>query len=215
MHRLAAITLTGLLLAGCSDQPDTVAPEAADLEAASELELAASLTSEVAQATRSDGGPENLVRRLIQGVRENGDDLAHRMLRQSAVLRDSARAALEAGNEEEARRLGRQSYGLLLGAIVRTFPNSPARVGHIVDDILAHMRARLGDREAPRIRKVLRHAAELRTRANEALDAGRRNAALGTNLTALRLLQRLVHHVTNGTDDAEDSAQEAFGDLSG
>ena len=26
MHRLAAITLTGLLLAGCSDQPDTVLP---------------------------------------------------------------------------------------------------------------------------------------------------------------------------------------------
>ena len=83
MRRLAAITLTGLLLAGCSDQPDTVAPEAADLGAASELELAASLTSEVAQATRSDGGPENLVRRLIQGVRENGDDLAYRMLPRS------------------------------------------------------------------------------------------------------------------------------------
>ncbi|MFQ5703330.1 MAG: hypothetical protein ACE5HT_04835 [Gemmatimonadales bacterium] len=212
MHKIAAITLTGLVLAACGDQPRTTLPNEPD--AVTELELAANLASEVMRATEADGGPESLVRHLIQGVRAKGDDQAHRMLRIAATLRDSARVALEAGDRQAARRFEHMSYGMVLGAIVRTFPNSPARVGNIVDNVLGHMRQKLGDREAPRIRKILRHVAGLRGRANEALDAGRNNVALGTNLTALRILQRLVHHVKDGLDDAEDDAQATFGNLS-
>ncbi len=42
-----------------------------------------------------------------------------------------------------------------------------------------------------------------------------RFVALGLDLTALNVLHRLVHHVRDGTDGAEDAAREAFGGMDG
>lgn len=203
--RLMAAAVACLAVAGCSD----TGPLAVDDEELLAAELVA-LVEETGEAR--DGGPGALLQRMVRAVRENGDADARRMLRQARVLRDLARIARQAGDEEAARAYATRSYHTLLGAIVLTYPNAPARVGGMVDGMLSRMRERLGDREAPRIRRVLRYAWALRERA----DAAERPAvALGLNLTAFDVLHRLVEYLRNGPEGAEAAAQEALGGLAG
>ena len=197
--KLLAVVFAGLMVAGCSDTE----PLALDFEEA----LAAELVSAVDQEQ-----PGGIVRRMVQGVREHGGAEAQRMLRRARTFLDSARIARESGDHEAARNYSTRSYHMLLGAIVLTYPHAPGRIGAMVDAMQRLMRERLGDREAPRIRRVLRHVADLRARA----DATRRPAvALSLNLTALHVLHRLVEYVRNGTDGAEAAARETFGTTAG
>jgi uncharacterized membrane protein len=61
-----------------------------------------------------------------------------------------------------------------------------------VDNVVERIEARLGDREAPRIRRILAHVTELRAEA-EAVDDPVTQLAI--NLRCVQILHRLVHHI--------------------
>lgn len=208
LRSIASIALTGLILAAC-DQSSTLAP--ADEEA-----LALSLAAEAQQTLDADQvSLQRLVQRLIRAVRERGDETAQAMLDEARQLHLAARAAREEGDLETARRLAHQAYALVLEAIVLTFPEAPARVGAAVDKVSDRIESRLGDRDAPRIRRVLARVAELRELADRALDEERPVEALAINLRAARFLVRLVHHLRHGMHDGEPAMAVLDVDLGG
>ncbi len=190
------IALAGFVLAGC-DQSGPLAP-------AEEEGLALSLAAEADHTfDREEVGLAHLVQRLVRAVEEHGDATAVALLEDARALRVEARTARDEGDLDRARALARESYDKLLQAIVHTFPDAPARVGQVVDRVRARIEQRLGDRDAPRIRGVLAHVAELRELADAALDEGRSAEALALNLRAVRVLVRLVYHLRHGLDEGE------------
>lgn len=196
IRTLACVALAGLTMAAC-DSSQTLTP--ADEEA-----LALSLAAEAQQTfDAAEVGLEQLVGRLLRAVRQQGDETALAMLAEARALRHAARAAREEGDLETAKALARESHELLLGAIVLTLPEAPARVGAAVDRVRTRITQRVGDREAPRIRRVLNRVAELRDAADAALAAGDPVTALDRNLRAARMLVRLMHHLRQGLDEGE------------
>jgi HEPN domain-containing protein len=210
MHRLLipAVAMAALTVAACSsDQQDSVGPDVTELELAT---ASAADAEAVSAATGTD--TERWFHRLFQRLRETDDPEAQACLREARELRMQAHEAYEAGDLEEARRLAREAFRKMLCAVVEVFPNAPQRTGEAVDQVVARIYERVGDREAPRIRRVLAHVEELRTNANAALEAGDSVTALEFNLRAMHLLRRLVdymHHVRHRDD--HDRATDELG----
>ena len=197
---LGFAALGALALTSC-DTSQQLGPEPSQEE---EAALAADLARESGESIDSHrDGAEPLVVRLIHGILASENERAIAMLHQARAKRAAAR---DEEDPEVRRQLRHEAHGLLLGAILQVYPNAPDRIGAVVDQALRRIHARLGDREAPRIRRVLGRVRHLRERA-ESTD--RRMARLHFNLTAAHMLHRLVHHVRHGTDDAEAASQGA------
>jgi len=95
---------------------------------------------------------------------------------------------------DAARRYFVAAHETLFDAVVIVLPNAYERTGAVVDTILARITERLGDRDAPRIRRVLGVIAQVRSDA-QAAAATDEGHALALNLRALAMLQRLRDHL--------------------
>jgi len=192
---IVGFAVVALGLGACSE-------DAADpTSTGSEIELANAAAAEaevVAAATHTDAA--RWFSDLLDRLRETDDPEAQACLAEARELRVQAHDAFEAGNLEEARLLLRESFRKMLCAVIEVFPNAPERTGNAVDQIVTRIYERLGDREAPRIRRVLAHAEQLRADAEAALTAGDPITALELNLRAMHLLRRLVDYMQHARD---------------
>ena len=188
--KLAALGLV-VLVAGACDS-GTLGP----LE---EEALALSLSGDGIEVMEGrQARPANWVQRLIGGIQEQGSEEAKALLEQARTLRGEARDARTAGDETLFLSLMEESKQSLFEAIVLTFPEAPERTGNAVDEAIARITEKLGDRDAPRIQEVLAEAIELRVLADAALAAGDSVTALDLNFQASRLLTRMVHFIRDG-----------------
>ena len=202
---LTGCAAAALILGACTDDNPT--------GSTSELELANGAQAEaeaVASATHTDAA--RWFARLFAHLRETDDPEAQTCLAESRELRAQASEALEAGDREAARRLFRESFRKVLCAVIEVFPNAPTRTGDAVDQIVARISERLGDREARRIRRVLGHVDQLRVDADVALESGDPVTALELNLRAMHLLRRLVDYIHHTWDrDDTDRCTDELG----
>ena len=114
----------------------------------------------------------------------------------------------------QARAYRRAAFRDLLSSVIAIFPNAPERTGAAVDTAVARIESFLGDRPAPRIRAILAHIDTLRARADSALAAGDKVAALALNLRSLQILHRLREHVEfahHDHDAVADAEMEEVG----
>jgi len=189
MHmRLAAVLAVGAIAAACSGDPTGVS--SAELALAQESQL---IVESVADATGCTH--EGWLRRLLERLRETDDPEAQAFLAEARRLHDLAREAREAGDLEAAREYLRQSFRALLSAVLEVFPDAVTRTGSAVDEAIARIERHLGDREAPRIRRVIAHVRELRNAADAALANEDPVTALALNLRGIQILHRLVEHI--------------------
>jgi len=158
--------------------------------------------------TTTETRHEDWVRRLFAALRQTDDPEAQACLAEARSLREQAWAAFEAGDRELARQLLRDSFLKVLCAVVEVFPNAAERTGEVVDDVLARIEERLGERDAPRIRLILAHVEELRAQADQALSDGEEVRALALNLRAVQILHRLVMHVREAHQDHDRIADQ-------
>jgi hypothetical protein len=194
MKRLGIITAaTMVALAACADPAGV-----------SNSELALAQESQLlveAEISRTHDHYLGWLGRILAELRNTDDPEARAFLEQARALHEQAAAARAAGNFEEARRLHEQAFRAVLSAVIELHPDAPARTGTLVDNVVARIEDRLGDREAPRIRRILAHVEELRTDA-KASDSP--VTALALNLRAIQILHRLVHHVRSVSDRERD-----------
>ncbi len=127
--------------------------------------------------------------------------------------RDSAWAAVQRGDTAAARAFRRAAFRDVLSAVIELFPNAPERTGAAVDTAVARIERFLGDRDAPRIRRILAHIDTLRASADSALGAGDKVTALALNLRSLQILHRLVEHVRYEFHDHDDVADREMEDV--
>lgn len=194
MLRKLTSTLALAVLAGACSQ-DVAAPAPSELVLAQESEIIAHQVGERTGATH--GG---WIGRLLDTLRTTDDPEALAFVAQAREYQELARAAREAGDFEAARRYMHLSFRALLSAVIEIYPNAPARTGIAVDEAIARIERYLGDRAAPRIRRVLAHVRELRNQADRALANGDPVTALAINLRAMEILHRLMHHLRDGID---------------
>lgn len=190
MRRTLMAACGALLVTAACGTNDPTGLSGDELVLASQAEAIAR-DAAVATETRH----EDWLRRLFAALRQTDDPEAQACLADARALRAEARAAFEAGDRELARQLLRESFLKVLCAVVEVFPEAAERTGEVVDDIIARIETRLGDREAPRIRLIVAHVKELRTQAEQALAAGDEVQALALNLRGIQILHRLVMHV--------------------
>ncbi len=191
--RLAAVLAVGAIAAACSGDPTGVS--SAELALAQESQL---IVESVAASTGATH--EGWLRRLLERLRETDDPEAQAFLAQARELQALAREAREAGDLEVAREYLRQAFRAVLSAVLEVFPDAVTRTGAAVDEAIARIEARLGDREAPRIRRVIAHVRELRNAADAALANDDPVTALALNLRGIQILYRLVDHIRDRHD---------------
>jgi hypothetical protein len=194
-RRFIPVAVAGLLVA-CSQDATGPAPDEMTLAIQAER-----IAQDVAATTGTTH--ERWLWRLFQALRDSDDPEAQSCLAEARELREQARAAAAAGRREAARELYHQSFLKVLCAVVEVFPNAPARTGAAVDQVVARIESFLGDREAPRIRRILAHVEELRNQAN-ALIATDPVGALALNLRAIQILHRLAGHLRAIHDAVHD-----------
>ena len=201
---LAGLTIAALA-AACT--PDATGP------AANELLLAQEAQTIAQDAALSSGAThDGWLRRVFEALRTTDDPEARAFLAQARAYQDSARMAMQAGDRAAARHYFQLAFRSVLSAVIEIFPNAPARTGEVVDDVIARIELRLGDREAPRIRMILAHVSDLRDRADAALAAGDPVTALALNLRGMQILHFLVEHIRYAHDHdatADREMQEA------
>ena len=185
MKRIATIAAAGLLLVACAENP--MSPAEAELALAQEAQ---DMVSQDVSSLHHDYF--GWLARLFAALRNTEDPEALAFLEQAKAYHDSAAAARHAGEYEAAREYYRLAFRAVLSAVIEVFPNAPQRTGELVDNAVARIEARLGDREAPRIRRILAHVKELRAEA-EAVDDPVTQLAI--NLRCVQILHRLVHHI--------------------
>ena len=194
MKRLATIAAAGLLLVACAENP--MSPAQAELALAQEAQ---DLVSQDVNSLHHDYF--GWMGRLFAALRTTQDPEALAFLDQAKAYHDSAAAARAAGNFEAAHAYFRLAFRAVLSAVIEIFPNAPQRTGELVDNAVTRIEARLGDREAPRIRRILAHVKELRAEADASDDPV---TQLAINLRCVQILHRLVHHVRSVTDHDRD-----------
>jgi len=195
---ITGFAVMALALSACSEDATNPTSSGSEIELAS---LAAADAEAVAAATRTDAA--RWFADLFDRLRQTDDPEAQACLAEARELRAQAHDAFEAGDREKARRLLHESFRKMLCAVIEVFPNAPERTGNAVDEIVTRISERLGDREAPRIRRVLAHVEQLRADAEAALTAGDTITALELNLRSMHLLRRLMvymHHARDGED---------------
>lgn len=204
-HLSAALVLVAFAAAGCT--PDATGPTAAELMLAQDAQGIAQSVAATSGATH-----DGWLARLLDTLRTTDDPEARAFLEQARAYHDSAHAARAAGRLELARHYARLSFRAILSGVIELFPNAPARTGNAVDQALARIEQHLGDRDAPRIRRVLAHVRELRTAADAALANGEPVTALALNLRGMQILHRLVEHLRDGMDHDGVADGEMHGD---
>jgi hypothetical protein len=183
-----------LALTACAEDPTGVS--ANELVLAQESQV---LAENVTAATHAHYA--GWLARLLDTLRTTDNPEARAFLEQSRAYRDSALAAWRAGDRDEARRYHELAFRSLLSAVIVIYPNAPARTGEALDSAIARIERHLGDREAPRIRRILAHVKVLR---QEAIDSGDPVTELALNLRGLQILHRLVHHLRFVRDHDRD-----------
>ncbi len=193
------------LAAACTTQ-DVTGPSPLELQLAEEAQV-------IAQDVGTTWGVthDHWIGRLLDTLRTTDDPEAQALVQQAREYRELAHRAREAGEYEAAREYLHLAFRSLLAAVIEIYPNAPARTGAAVDEAVARIELHLGDREAPRIRRVLTHVRELRTQADRALAEGDAVTALAVNLRALHILHRLVHHLRDGMDHDGDADRDMDG----
>jgi len=208
MRKHMTVALAAMLVAaGCSQDPMGVSNN--ELVLAQQAQLIAQDVATTTEATH-----EGWLRRLFAALHDTDDPEAQACLAEARDLREQARAAFEAGNRELARQLWHQSFLKVLCAVVEVFPNAPERTGLAVDQAIVRIETFLGERDAPRIRRVLAHVKELRAEADRAFAAGDKVTALALNLRGIQILHRLVEHIRDAHRDhnaVADAEMEAVG----
>jgi hypothetical protein len=187
-----AVLLLAALVAACGQDPASTSEPVSETEA----QLAATLETAADSMMRARGGPPmDLLLRYLRAVEASGDSAALALLAESRALLDSARQAREAGDRDAARGHLDASREALCDAIVLVVPDAYEETAALLDTIVARITARLGDREAPRIRRALAIVDSLATEA-EAAALSDEGHALSLNLRALTLLRRLREQVS-------------------
>ena len=194
MKRFGTIAVASLLLAACTDNP--AGPGTAELILAQDAQEL--VEQDVAIHHHDYFG---WLGRLITALRTTDDPEARAFLEQAHAYHDSAAAARLAGDYEAARHYFQLAFRAVLSAVIEVFPNAPQRSGELVDGIIARIETRLGDRDAPRIRRILAHVKELREQA-EAVDDPVTQLAI--NVRCTQILHRLVHHLRFVSDADRD-----------
>jgi hypothetical protein len=193
LKALLAGLLVAATLAACSKEP-----AAPTLDLAGEASLAANLSGTADAVGRAHGSTLDLIlRHFFAALRENDNPDARALLAESRVLAEEGREAMRAGDRETARAKFEAAHQKLFEAIVLVLPDAAERTGGAVDEAAARITERLGDREAPRIRRVLALVADIRARANAALAEGNEGRALALNIRALDILRALRHHLSH------------------
>ena len=192
---ITGFAVVALALSACSEDAANPTSFSSEIELAT---VSAADAEAVAAATRTDAA--RWFADLFDRLRETDDPEAQACLAEARELRAQAHAALEAGDREEARRLLHESFRKVLCAVIEVFPNAPERTGNAVDQVVARIYERLGDRDAPRIRRVLAHVEQLRTEADAAFAADDAITALELNLRSMHLLRRLVDYIRHARD---------------
>ena len=193
MKRFATIAAAGLLLVACAENPAGPANELALAQEAQDL-----VAQDVASLQHDHIG---WLARLFAALRNTEDPEALAFLDQAHAYHDSAAAARRAGDYEAARNYYRLAFRAVLSAVIEVFPNAPQRTGELVDNVVTRIETRIGDREAPRIRRILAHVKELRAEADAVDDPV---TQLAINLRCVQILHRLVHHVRYVRDHERD-----------
>lgn len=205
MHKrlatLLAAAATAATLAACNQDPTGVSTS--EMMLAQNAQLIAQDVSASSRATH-----EGWVRRLLDTLRTTDDPEAVAFLAQARDYTAQARAAFQAGDREAARNFARLAFRSVLSAIIELFPNAPERTGTAVDNAIARIENFLGDRDAPRIRRILEHVEGLRAEANAALAGGDPVTALALNVRGMQILHRLVQHVRNRLMDHDEVADQ-------
>ncbi len=210
MHKRMTIALAALTFAAACSQDPTGA-------ATNELVLAQSaqtIADNVAASPTGGTNCEGWFRRLLDTLRTTDDPEARAFLAAARANRDSAWAALQAGDTAAARAYRRTAFRDVLSAVIELFPNAPERTGLAVDNAIDRIEQFLGGRDAPRIRAILAHVKELRVEADQAFVGGDKVTALALNLRAMQILHRLVEHIryaNHDHDNTADSEMEAVG----
>ncbi len=212
LRRIIPGLAVAVLAVACASDP-------AGLVSSDEVALAQDaqlIAQEVGAATGATH--DRWIARLLDTLRTTDNPEALRYLEQAREYRELARRAHEAGEFELAREYLRLSFRALLSAVVVIYPNAPERTGAAVDEAVARIEERLGDREAPRIRRVLAHVKELRAAADEALATGEFEGAvtaLWLNLRSMHILHRLVHHLRDRMDHDREADRGMEDDADG
>jgi hypothetical protein len=208
MRKHMTVALAAMLVAaGCSQDPTGVSNN--ELVLAQQAQL---IAQDVATSTGTNC--EGWWQRLRDTLRTTDDPEARAFLDQAAAYRDSARAALEAGDTTAARAYRRLAFRSLLSAVIEIFPNAPERTGLAVDQAIVRIERLLGGRDAPRIRAILGHVKDLRASSDAAFAAGDKVTALALNLRGIQILHRLVEHIRDGHRDHDAVADNEMESVS-
>jgi len=206
MRKLMTAAFAAVLVAAaCSQEPTGVSN--GELVLAQDAQV---IAQDVAASTGASQG--GWWQRLRDTLRTTDDPEARAFLDQAAAYRDSARAALAAGDTTAARGYRRLAFRSVLAAVIEIFPNAPERTGLAVDQAIVRIERFLGGRDAPRIRAILGHVKELRASADAAFAGGDKVTALALNLRGMQILHRLVEHIRDGHRDHDavaDSEMQA------
>lgn len=197
-----AVAAAVLAVAACAK--DVAGPSADELVLAQDAQLVVEQ-----QVNASHANYAGWLFRLLDTLRTTDDPEARAFLEQARAYHDSAHVARMAGRLDAARHYNALAFRAVLSAVLELFPNAPDRAGALVDAAVARIEARLGDRDAPHIRRILAHVKELRDLANAATDPV---TELAIDLRAIQILHRLVFHlrVADREHDrvADDEMQE-------
>jgi hypothetical protein len=203
-HMMAALVAM-VVTAACSQEPTGVSNS--ELVLAQDAQL---IAQDVATSTGTNC--EGWWQRLRDTLRTTDNPAARALLDTAAAYRDSARAALAAGDTTAARAYRRLAFRSVLGAVIEIFPNAPERTGLAVDQAIVRIERFLGGRDAPHIRAILGHVKDLRASSDSAFAAGDKVTALALNLRGMQILHRLVEHIRDAREDHDavaDSEMEA------
>jgi hypothetical protein len=201
-HWGLAVLVGALAVGACAE--DMTGPSASELALAREAQLL--VEQDVAN---SHGNYVGWLFRLLDTLRTTDDPEARAFLEQARAYHDSGRVARLAGRFEAARHYHELAFRSVLSAVIEIFPNAPDRAGALVDSAVARIERRLGDREAPRIRRILAHVKELRARAEAQDDPV---TELAIDLRAIQILHRLVFHLRIADRDHDGIADREMQD---
>ncbi len=206
MHKRMTIALAALTFAAaCSQDPTGGGASSNELVLAQNAQV---IADNVAATPAGGTTCEGWFRRLLDTLRTTDDPEARAYLDSARANRDSAWAALQAGDTAAARAYRRTAFRDVLSAVIEIFPNAPERTGLAVDNAIDRIEKFLGGRDAPRIRAVLAHVKQLRVEADQAFVGGDKVTAFALNLRGMQILHRLVEHIRDNHRDHDEVADQ-------
>lgn len=212
MKRYSLILMLSLVagaVAACAEDTtaplgDTAVPLSQEIAYAEQAEALAQDEA----AVRGGVAYHRWLQRLIAILLLTDNREAQEFLKQAREYHELARQALADGKVEEARDYYHKAFRAVLSAVLVIFPDAAVATGTAVDNAVARIETYLGDREAPRLRRILAHVKDLRAAAEAALALPEPDpvGALALNLRALHILHRLTHHIRDHVQDHDRDA---------